>query len=299
MGASHSHQPDSAAGIKVAFYLNLAFTVLELLGGLWTNSLAILSDSLHDLGDSFTLGLSWFLQRYSTKEGDPRYSYGYRRYSLLAALVSTAVLIIGSIFVISEAIPRLGEPQHSNAGGMVAIALLGIAANGYAALRVRGSTSMNARIVAWHLLEDVLGWIAVLIVGVTLLFRDIHILDPLLSILITAYVLYNVIRNLRKTFALFLQAVPEEVDLDRIEEMLLRRAEVSSLHHTHVWSLDGEHHVLTTHIVVPDGTAAQEIIDLKCDVRDLTDSMRFEHTTLEIEFESEDCAMRPAEPAHH
>jgi cobalt-zinc-cadmium efflux system protein len=294
MGATHSHQPDTSTGLKVAFFLNLGFTVLEVIGGLWTNSLAILSDSLHDLGDSFALGLSWFLQRYSTKQGDPRYSYGYRRYSLLAALVSTVILILGSILVLSEAIPRLATPQHSNAGGMVAIALLGIAANGYAALRVRGSTSMNARIVAWHLLEDVLGWIAVLIVGVTLLFRDIHVLDPLLSILITAYVLFNVARNLRKTLALFLQAVPEEVDLNQIEAMLLSRPNVNSLHHTHVWSLDGEHHVLTTHLVVSDETTAQAIIDLKCDVRDLTASLNFEHTTLEIEFDSEDCAMRLA-----
>lgn len=294
MDASHSHSIDTARGIRVAFFLNLAFTVLELVGGLWTNSLAILSDALHDIGDSFTLGLSWYLQRYSTKEGDFRYSYGYRRYSLLAALVSTVILIVGSIFIIAEAVPRLMDPQHSNAGGMVAFALLGIAANGYAALKVRGSSSMNARIVAWHLLEDVLGWIAVLIVGVALLFRDIHILDPLLSVLITGYVLYNVARNLKRTLALFLQAVPEGVDLNQIEAMLLRQAHVSSLHHTHVWSLDGENHVLTTHLVVPDSTTAQEIIDLKCEVRDLTASMRFEHTTLEIEFETEDCAMRPA-----
>ena len=250
--------------------------------------MAILSDSLHDLGDSFTLGLSWVLQKYSTKDYDARYSYGYRRFSLLAALLSTVILIVGSFFVLSAAIPRLFNPEHSDAKGMIAFALVGITVNGIAVLRLRGTSSLNARVVAWHLLEDVLGWIAVLIVAIVLLFTDIHILDPALSVLITIYVLYNVFRNLRKTVALFLQAVPEEIEVDDLEQKVIAIARVNSLHHTHVWSLDGEHHVLTTHVVVEDGATPQDVVDIKCEIRDLTGPLSLEHTTLEIEYESED-----------
>jgi cobalt-zinc-cadmium efflux system protein len=249
---NHSHLPaqDSTRAIRIAFLLNLAFTIIEIIGGYWTNSLAILADALHDLGDSATLGLSWQLERYSRRRKDAHFSYGYRRFSLLAALFSTVILIAGSLLVLSEAIPRLLNPEHSNASGMLLFALLGIAVNGLAAFRLRQSRSMNARVVAWHLIEDVLGWVAVLIVSVALLVADIHFLDPLLSILITLYVLYNVVNNLRKTLTLFLQGVPEGLDLYELEKRLLAIPKVHSAHHIHVWSLDGENHVLTAHVVV-------------------------------------------------
>jgi len=292
MAHSHPHHSDTVQRIRIAFFLNLAFTVFEVVGGLFTNSLAILSDALHDLGDSFSLGLSWYMEKRSAQGSDERYSYGYRRFSLLAALVNTVVLIAGSLFILSEAIPRLFNPQHSNAQGMALLAVVGIAVNGLAALRLRGGQTLNAQVVAWHLLEDVLGWIAVLIVSIVLLFRDIHILDPLLSILITTYVLINVLRNLRKTIALFLQAVPESIDLGAVELALLAIPNVKSTHHTHIWSLDGEHHVLTTHLVVEADASKDELLRVKSDVTALAQNLNFEHTTIELEYEDENCAMK-------
>jgi cobalt-zinc-cadmium efflux system protein len=288
---NHTHEHNSTGDIRVAFFLNLGFTLLEIVGGLLTNSLAILSDSLHDLGDSFSLGLSWFLDSYSKKGQDRRYSYGYRRFSLLGALVNTLVLIGGSVFILAEAIPRLMQPEPANAGGMVLFALVGIAVNGLAALRVKRNSSLNAQVVAWHLLEDVLGWAAVLVVSVVLLFTQFYLLDPLLSVLITLYVLWNVIRNLKRTLALFLQAVPENFDVEEIEARLIAFASVKSVHHTHVWSLDGEHHVLTTHVVVDPRTSREEVLQLKREINHLTEHMDFTHTTLEIEYEDEDCRM--------
>jgi len=293
MEHSHPHHSDTAQRIRIAFFLNLAFTVFEVVGGLFTNSLAILSDALHDLGDSFSLGLSWYMEKRSAQGSDERYSYGYRRFSLLAALVNTVVLIVGSLFILSEAIPRLFNPEHSNAQGMALLAVVGIAVNGIAALRMRGSQTLNAQVVAWHLMEDVLGWIAVLIVSIVLLFRDIHILDPLLSILITSYVLFNVLRNLRKTVALFMQAVPETIDLNAVELALLAIPHVKSTHHTHIWSLDGEHHVLTTHLVVDADASKDELLHVKSDVTTLAQNLNFEHTTIELEYEDENCAMKP------
>lgn len=292
MSTHHSHSHDASVSIRTAFFLNLAFTIIEVIGGFLTNSLAILSDSLHDLGDSFSIGLSWYMEGRARRPGKGPYSYGYRRLSLLAALINAVVLLAGSIFILSRAIPRLIEPEHADPGGMLALAILGILVNGAAVLRLRGGKTMNARMIAWHLLEDVLGWVAVLIVSISLLITDFHILDPLLSILITCYILYNVVRNLRKTLAIFLQAAPPELDLNALDHALGSIDGVLSTHHTHAWSLDGEHHVLTTHLVVPAGATKAQVISVKKAALGLLAQADLEHTTVEIEYEDEDCRMR-------
>lgn len=287
----HTHSHDNTGNFRAAFFLNLGFTVFEILGGLYTNSLAILSDAVHDLGDSLSLGMAWFLEKHSHRESDTRYSYGYRRFSLLAALVNTIILVVGSLYVLSQAVPRLLAPQHTDAGGMALLALVGIAVNGAAVLRLRRGQSLNSQVVAWHLLEDVLGWLAVLIVSLTLLAADIHILDPILSILISLYVLYNVFRNLRRTLSLFLQAVPDSIILPEVEHALASIPGVLSLHHTHVWSLDGEHHVLTTHLVVDENADKDALTRIKREANRLTAGMGLEHATIELEFADEDCSM--------
>jgi cobalt-zinc-cadmium efflux system protein len=290
---SHFHpRGNSTEKIRAAFFLNLIFTILEIIGGLWTNSLAILSDALHDLGDSISLGMSWYLDRYSKKGKDRRFSYGYRRFSLLAALLNTLVLLAGGFIVISEAIPRLINPQPTHVPGMILFALGGILINGLAVLRLRGGQSLNTQVVAWHLLEDVLGWVAVLIMSLILLFWDVYILDPIFSILITLYVMWNVFRNLRRTSALFLQAVPENYDVEALEQNLVAMENVTSVHHTHLWSLDGEHHVLTAHIVVDPCTTRDQVMSLKREINELAAGMHLAHTTLEIEYEDEDCRMK-------
>ncbi len=288
----HAHAHNTNNSLRTAFFLNLAFTIFEIIGGLWTNSMAILSDAVHDLGDSVSLGMAWFLERYSRRGKDNRFSYGYRRFSLLGAMLNILVLLVGGVVILSEAVPRLLDPQHSNAQGMVLFAIVGILVNGAAVLRLRGGQSINAQVVAWHLLEDVLGWVAVLIVSIILLFWDIHILDPLLSILITLYVLFNVLRNLKRTAALFLQAVPESIDLAMLEGRLLALDKVCSVHHTHLWSLDGEHHVLTAHVVVAENATRDDVLLVKQQANALAAQYRLAHTTLEIEYEDEDCRMK-------
>ncbi len=292
MGHTHTHHHDTTENIKVAFFLNLGFTVVEFVGGYLTNSLAIMSDAVHDLGDSISLGLSWYLDRYSQRGNDRRYSYGYRRFSLLAALLNTLVLITGSLIILSEAVPRILDPQPAHAPGMILLAIGGVLVNGLAALRMRRGRSLNAVLVTWHLLEDVVGWFAVLVVGLILLVAEIHVLDPILSALIALWVLYNVAKSLRQTAALFLQSVPEGLEIDAIEAELLSLEKVSSVHHTHVWSLDGEHHVLTTHIVVEADTTREEAIDVKCAAKALSALAECEHATVEIEFPHESCKMR-------
>ena len=288
---NHHHHHHAGDNIGVAFSLNLAFTLLEIIGGLYTNSLAILSDAVHDLGDSLSLGLAWYLDRTSQRDADHRFTYGYRRFSLLGALITTIVLIAGSLYVLAQAIPRLIRPEPAHAPGMALFAVLGILVNGAAALRLRGDNSLNARMVAWHMIEDLLGWVAVLVVSITLLFFDLYILDPILSVLITLYVLYNVLRNLRKTLRLFLQAVPEQVDLAHIKERILAIEGVCDTHHTHVWSLDGDHHVLTTHVVVSEKTTREQILFIKQEINRLSVEQHLVHTTVEVEYQGELCSL--------
>ncbi|MFT5954319.1 MAG: cobalt-zinc-cadmium efflux system protein, partial [Cyclobacteriaceae bacterium] len=195
MGHNHAH--DSAKNLKAAFFLNLLFACIELAGGLYTNSVAILSDALHDIGDSLGLGVAWYFDKIAKKKRNKTYSFGYKRFTVIGALINTVVLTIGSIFIISEAIPRLLNPVMPDAQGMIILSIGGLAVNGFAAFRLSHGHSMNEKVAYLHLLEDVLGWAATLAVAITLHFHAIPILDPLLSIVISIFILYNVFKNIK------------------------------------------------------------------------------------------------------
>jgi cobalt-zinc-cadmium efflux system protein len=289
--AHHTHSHHSTSNLKVAFFLNLGFTIFEIIGGCYTNSVAILSDAVHDLGDSLSLGLSWYLDGKSKQKSDHVFSFGYQRFSLLGALVNGTVLVIGSIFILSQTLPRLINPETPDAFGMMWIAIVGVLVNGAAVLRIKDGQSLNERMVSWHLLEDVLGWVAVLIVSVVLQFWDIPILDPLLSLLILGIVLFNVIKNLLETFRVFLQAVPKELDVEALEEKVKKIHKVVGVHHTHIWSLDGAQHVLTIHIVIAEVESIKAIIDVKSEVKSLLRETGIQHATIEVEFQDEHCYM--------
>lgn len=285
---SHQH---SQRNIAVAFLLNLVFTIIEIAGGFFTNSVAILSDALHDLGDSLSLGLAWYLEKYSKKKRDQKYTYGYSRFSLLGALVNGVVLISGSVFIISQAIPRLYDPQTPDASGMFWLALLGIVFNGFAAIRLHQGTSLNEQMVSWHLWEDVIGWVMVLVLSVVMYFWDVPILDPLFSILFTAYICYNVVKSLIKTVRIFLQAKPEGVDLEEMEGLFGKIEGVQSVHDLHLWSLDGRYFIMTLHLVVLDSISKQDHIRIKQQAHSLSRTMQVKHITIEVEYESEHCEL--------
>ena len=288
----HSQSSNNTIGnIKLAFFLNVIFAVAEFIGGLYINSVAVISDSLHDLGDSISLGLSWYFERLSHRNRNGKYSYGFRRFSLLGAVINAIILIVGSVFIVREAILRLNNPVQANAEGMVIFAIVGIAVNGYAVYRMQQGKNMNAKMLTWHLLEDVLGWIAVLIVSIVMIFVDAPQLDPILSMGLSVFVLYNVVKTLIATISLFLQAVPAEVDIDEIERRIKRLDRVEDIHHTHVWSLDGEENVLTTHIVLAEGSKSPEIRKIKSSIREIAREFHCEHTTVEFEYVKDDCSM--------
>ncbi len=291
MGHDHHHQHHAGKNLKIAFFINLAFTIFEIIGGIYTNSVAILSDAIHDLGDSLSLGTSWYLEIRSKKKADKKYTFGYARFSLLGALINSVVLVVGSIFIINEAIARIIHPESSDAQGMILFALVGITVNGYAAWKLSSGKTMNEKVVSWHLLEDVLGWAAVLIVAIVLYFKDIPYLDPALSLVITAYILWNVIKRLKETLFLFLQGTPDDVDFNELEAKILAVEHVGSMHHTHIWSLEGEHHVFTAHLKINTVINLEQLVQLKCEVKNILKEYPFRHYTIETELNNEACEL--------
>ncbi len=289
---SHSHNHHaSAKNIKVAFFLNLSFTVLEIIGGFYVNSVSILSDALHDLGDSFSLGISWYLHNRSKKEADNKFTFGYSRFSILGALINSIILIAGSVFVVVAAVKRLIAPEQSDAQGMLIFAIIGIAVNGYAAFKLSSGKSLNERVVSWHLIEDVLGWVAVFIVSVVMMFTDAPYLDPALSLAITLFILYNVVKRLKETFVILLQGTPEGIDPEKIKMEILSVNNVISLHHMNIWSLEGENHVFTAHIKLSTVTTFNQVLETKQKVKNVLKKYPFSHYTIEVELNDETCEL--------
>ncbi|UXP31592.1 cation diffusion facilitator family transporter [Reichenbachiella agarivorans] len=290
MAHDHSHH-HSGKNIKTAFFLNLGFTIFEFIGGFYVNSIAIVSDAVHDLGDSLSLGLSWYLDKKSKQGANAQFSFGYSRFSLLGALINSIVLIAGSVYVVSEAVQRIIHPEPSDADGMIVFGILGVAVNGYAAYKMSHGRTLNEKVLSWHLIEDVLGWAAILIVAIVLKFYQNQYLDPTLSLLITAFILWNVIKRLKETLHVFLQGVPMDVKLEDIEEKLLTVSHVDSVHHSHIWSLDGEHHVFTTHVKLKSINDLHTLLLVKKEIKVALDPCHFGHCTIEVELDGETCRL--------
>ena len=294
MAHNHPHTHETG-NIKVAFFLNLAFTLIEIVGGVMTNSLAIMSDALHDFGDSISLGLSWYFQHIASKKRDNTFSYGYKRFSLLGAIINSIILLLGSVFVISKAIPRLMNPEPTDAQGMIYLAILGIIVNGTAVMRLRRGHSMNEKVVSLHLLEDVLGWVAVLIGSVVMKFYNLPIIDPILSLMIMVYILFNIYKNLKESFQIILQATPHGVNISSITAKIMSLEEVESIHDCHLWTMDGAYNVFTAHVVLYNTEInIDEQEQLKRRIKDLLAEELISHIT--IEFESVANTPCPQEP---
>ncbi|MBC5994428.1 cation diffusion facilitator family transporter [Pontibacter cellulosilyticus] len=295
-GHGHSHHHHAGNNIKVAFFLNLSFTIIELIGGFWINSVAILSDAMHDLGDSLSLGLAWYFEKVSKRKRDAKFTFGYKRFSLLGAVVNSVILLVGSIFILTEAIPRIWDPEPVNAAGMVGFALLGIIVNGAAVLRLKGGESLNEKVVRLHLLEDVLGWVAVLVGGIILYFFDWPVIDPLLSLGITIFVLYNVVRNLRQSIKILLQGTPSHINTDEVKATLEALPNVASVHDLHIWTMDGTYNIMSMHAVMPQAIDPEQTGLLKQDIRKAMAEMNISHVTIELEQPGEICSFEGCEP---
>ena len=270
--------------ILIAFLLNLAFSVFEFVGGIFTGSVAIMSDAIHDIGDAASIGISWFLEKKSKKQPDTVYTYGYARYSVIGSVITTLILLFGSVMVVYNAIHRLINPQPIHYDGMILFAVVGVAVNFFAAFFTREGDSLNQKAVNLHMLEDVLGWVVVLVGAVVMRFTEFTYIDQIMSIGVAAFIFVNAIHNLKMAVDLFLEKTPRGVDVEEIREHLLELEDVLDVHHIHVWSMDGHSNYATMHVVT--GGDAHRVKDL---IREELREHGIGHVTLELEAEGEHC----------
>ncbi len=270
--------------ILVAFILNLSFSIFEFIGGTLTNSVAIVSDSIHDIGDAISIGISYFLEKKSKKQPDETYTYGYARYSVIGSVITTLILLFGSVMVIVNALNRIIHPVEINYDGMILFAIIGVVINFGAAYLTKEGDSLNQKAVNLHMLEDVLGWVVVLIGAVVMRFTDISILDPIMSILVAMFILINALKNLKEVLDLFLEKAPHGISVEEIEGHVSEIEGVLGVHHIHIWSMDGHNNYATMHVVTEENAHS-----IKEKIREELKEHGINHVTLELESKDEAC----------
>lgn len=289
--------------ILIAFLLNLVFSLMEVVGGVLSGSVAILSDAVHDFGDAASIGLSFFLEKKSSKQPNDTYTYGYARYSLLGGAITTGILFIGSLAVIYNAVYRLFFPAPLHYDGMLLLAAVGLTVNLIAGAFTHGGHSLNQRAVNLHMLEDALGWLIVLVGAIVMRFTHFNALDAILSIISAAVILIGAVHNGKQILNVFLLKTPKNIDVAELKTHLLEIEGVTDVHHLHVWSLDGERTYATLHVAA---TAYEAKI--KNAVKEELASHGVSHVTVEMEQEREPCSektcvIEPQEPCpahcHH
>lgn len=270
--------------ILFAFVLNLAFSIFEFIGGIFTGSVAIISDAVHDAGDAAGIGVAFFLERKSKKAPDEKYTYGYSRYSVVGGLITVLILLVGSVYVIFSAAKRLIEPTDINYNGMIIFAVVGLFVNLLAVFLTHKGDSLNQKAVNLHMLEDVLGWLVVLAGAIVMRFTDISVLDPLMSVGVAVFILVSAIKNLLEILDVFLEKTPRGVNIGELKEHIIAIDEVLDVHHIHVWSMDGQSNYATMHVVTRDGSRT-----VKDKIREELKEHGICHVTLELEAEGEAC----------
>lgn len=268
----------------IAFILNFSFSIFEFLGGIYTGSIAIMSDAIHDIGDATSIGLSLSLEKISKKQPDNNYTYGYMRYSVLGSTLTTLILLIGSLSVIFNGMNRIIHPTNINYEGMIFFAVIGVCVNLCAAFFTRDGASLNQKAVNLHMLEDGLGWIVVLIGAMIIKFTNFILIDPIMSIGVAIFILINATKNIKEILNIFLEKTPPHIDIEEIKEHIKNIEKVIDVHHIHIWSIDGQNNYATMHVITNDNT--QEI---KHKIKEELSEHGICHATLEIESENECC----------
>ena len=277
----HLHSDVAGKNILSAFFINLTFTVISIIGGWLTNSMAIISDSIHDLGCTLSIALAWVFERIAGHKPTPRFTFGYRRFTLLGAFVNAFILLGGSSVVLYESIGRMAHPEKVDAEGMLWFALLAILFKGLAAWRTWKGASVNQRMVSLHLLGDCLGWVAVLLGSLVMLFVEVPLLDPILSVCISIYILYNVVHNLIVAFRIVLEGLPADVDYATLKGEIAALPDVAELSELRVWSLDNEHHAAEVHLTT-SLARLDEVEALKKSLRALLERHGVTMSTIEV-----------------
>lgn len=271
--------------ILVAFVLNMFFSIFELIGGILTHSVAIISDAVHDFGDGISIGISYILEKKSKKEADNNYTFGYKRYSILGALVSNCILFVGSVLVIYNAILRILNPVKINYDGMIIFAVVGVLVNYLAAYFTRKGDSINQKSVNLHMLEDTLGWMVVFLGAIIMKFTDLSIMDPIMSIVVALFIVMHAGEHLKTIVDVLLEKTPNNVSIEEIKNKLFKIKSINDIHHIHVWSLDGISNCATMHVVLK-----KEDNKIKEKIRKELLEFNINHVTIELEDLNDKCS---------
>ncbi len=274
----------SKTSIWLAFFLNLSYAIVEFIAGGIFGSSAVLADSVHDLGDAIAIGISALLETISNREEDRHYTLGYKRFSLLGALVTAVILITGSILVILENIAKIFHPQSVNDEGIFWLGIIAITINVLASLVIRKGQTKNESILSLHFLEDTLGWVAVILMAIVLRFTDWYILDPLLSIAISFFVLSKALPRFWSTLKIFLDAVPEGVDIQKIKTDLAELDHVASINQLNLWTMDGLEKNAIVHVCLKE---MEHMETCKESIRIFLKDCGFQNITIEVDVDLE------------
>ena len=277
----------SKTSIWLAFFLNLSYAIVEFIAGGIFGSNAVLADSVHDLGDAIAIGISAFLETISNREEDNRYTLGYKRFSLLGALVTSIILMIGSLLVILENVTKILNPQPVNDEGILWLGIIAITINVLASLVVGKGKTKNESILSLHFLEDTLGWLAVILMAIVLRFTDWYILDPLLSLVISFFILSKALPRFWSTLKIFLDAVPEGLDIEQVKNGLERLDNVASLNQLNLWTMDGLEKNAIIHLCLEDW---EQMTETKNQVRQLLEERGIQNITIEVDTSQSDHA---------
>ena len=270
----------SKTSIWLAFFLNLSYAIIEFIAGGIFGSSAVLADSVHDLGDAIAIGISALLETISNREEDRQYTLGYKRFSLLGAMLTAVILMIGSVLVILENITKIVHPQPINEEGILWLGIIAVAINVLASLVVRKGKTKNESILSLHFLEDTLGWLAVILMAIILRFTDWYILDPLLSLVISIFILSKAIPRFGSTLKIFLDAVPEGVETSDLEKDLEALPNVKSVNQLSIWSMDGLENNAIVHICIKDW---EQMMETKEVVRQFLEERGVQNITIEVD----------------
>ncbi len=256
----HHHHRKAGENLAFVFFMNLAFNIIVIVGGLATNSMAILADCIHDMSDTISIAFAWLLERVAQKDSTDSYSYGYQRFSILGAVIISVFVIVMAFVILQEAIPRLFAPQSVDAGGMLMVAIVGIIFKAISVHRLHKGETFNEKAILFHQLGDVFEWVAILVLSLVLMFwKGAPYLDPFVSIGIALWLIVNLGRNLYKSVEVLLQKTPNSFDVEEFKTSILRIEGVKGIDDFHIWSLDGIDSVLTLKVVLDDFSSRDKI----------------------------------------
>ena len=278
---THHHHKKEGENLAFVFFINLAFNIVVIVAALATNSMAILADFIHDASDTISIALAWFLEHVAQRDSTDKYSYGYQRFSILGAVIISIFVIIMAFVILSEAIPRLFAPEGVDAGGMLAVAIVGIVFKFVSVYRLHKGETYNEKAIFFHQLGDIFEWVAILILSLVLMFWEgAQYLDPFVSIGIALWLIFNLGRNLYKSIEVLLQKTPDYFDVDEFKQSIENIEGVNAIDDFHIWSLDGIDSVMTLKVDVDFG---KDVGEIKKEIYAISKKYHVVDITIELE----------------